>query len=90
MSNEYKDWLRDNEEEKKIKEVSVSPNEVIVHTVDFDKFTVTECLDMHDKLQKEFPNIRVVTIPCSSSFKSFDKELLIEYLKETIKELENE
>lgn len=81
MSNEYKDWLKDQEEEQ---------NQVLVLLLDFDKMSAEEGITRHDKLQEEFPNIKMVTLPYSSSFTPLDKKLLIGYLKEVIKELEEE
>lgn len=91
MSNEYKDWLRDKqEEEARAKKVSVSSNDIIVHTADYNKITVDECYTIHNELKKEFPNNKVITIPCSSYIETMDKESAIKYLKQIIQELEGE
>lgn len=90
MSNKYKDWLRDKEEEERIKRISISSNDVIVHKVDFNEFTADECFDMHKQLQKEFPNNKIITIPYTSCIEAIDKKSVIKYLKKMIKELEKE
>lgn len=91
MSNEYKDWLRDKqEEEAKAKKLSIFLNDIIIHTVDFNKSTVDECYMIHNELKKEFPDNKVITIPCSSYIETMDKESIIKYLKQIIKELEGE
>lgn len=70
--------------------ITLIPEQIIVHVVDFNNFSVDECFDMHKQLQKEFPNNKVITIPCSSYIKVMDKKSSIEYLKQIIKELEGE
>ena len=90
MSNEYKDWLRDKQEEERIKKVSVFPNDLIVHTADYNKITVDECYTIHNELKKVFPNNEIITIPCSSYIETMDKESVIKYLKQIIEKLEGE
>mgnify|MGYP004642129203 CR=1 FL=1 len=75
---------------KSKKKVSVSSNDIIVHTVDYNKITVDECYMIHNKLKKEFPNNEVITLPCSSYIETMDKKSLIKYLKQIIEKLEGE
>lgn len=70
--------------------ITLIPEQIIVHAVDFNNFSVDECFDMHKQLQKEFLNNKVITIPCSSYIKVMDKKSSIEYLKQIIKELKGE
>ena len=86
MSNEYKEWLRDKQEEERIKKVSVFPNDIIVHTADYNKITVDECYTIHNELKKEFPNNEIITI----YIETMDKESVIKYLKQIIEKLEGE
>lgn len=85
MSNECKDWLRE-----RIKKISVFSNDIIVHTVDYNKITVDECYTIHNELKKVFPNNEIITIPCSSYIETMDKESVIKYLKQIIEKLEGE
>ena len=90
MSNENKDQLRNKQKEEKIKKISVFSNDIIVHTADYNKITVDECYTIHNELKKEFPNNKVITIPCSSYIETMDKKSAIKYLKQIIQELEGE
>lgn len=74
----------------KLTHITLIPEQVIIHKVDFNEFTADECFDIHNQLQKEFPNNKVITIPCSSCIEAMDKKSVIKYLKEMIKELEKE
>lgn len=59
-----------------IEKINPKPDEVIVWSIPFGRFSISEIKEMQDSIQLSFPNNKVIGIPDASTLKSCGKDVL--------------
>lgn len=67
-----------------------SPDEVVVYKFKTEPLDFDQTTRMFENIQNAFPNNTVLAIPDNSCFEVFTKDSLIGFLKDVIKQLEED